>query len=165
MNPVLIDHEWLAATLPEGFESIPHDELETLIGARSEDMWGVRDRERHMMFIVTWKDSNKLLAKLMSEKGYAKQMNNRFATRCIKRSADMSDYRCGGFFARDVTGATAQAQGFRFSYTVQAVEQGGEVLIFKHGVRCYALMYYTRLDVAEQNRSVYDAFLSTLEVR
>lgn len=165
MNPVLVDHEWLAATLPDGFETIPHEELEALLGVRSDCIWGVRDTERHIMMNITWKDSNKLLTKLMSEKSFAKQMNERYGKRCIKRSADMGNYRCGGFYERDVTGASARAQGFRFSYTVQGIEQGGEVLIFKRGVRCYALTYYTRLEVAEQNRSVYDVFLSSLEVR
>jgi hypothetical protein len=64
-----------------------------------------------------------------------------------------------------VRGASAQAQGFGFCYTVEGVSQEGEVLVFKRGIRCYTLCYYTRSEVAEANRPTYEDILESLEVR
>ncbi len=160
MTSVLIDGEWLAVALPEGFEVIEHQELETLMDLKYKYMWGVRHTERHMLLRVTWKDSNKLITKLVSERSFAKQIDKKYA-----RCRPGSGYRSEGIFERSVTGADAPAQGFRFSYTVEGVGQCGEVLVFKRGIRCYTLVYYTRSEVAEQNQPTYEGIIASLELR
>ena len=160
MEPVLVDNEWLAVMLPEGFEPIPHDELETLLGIRYDCLWGMRDTTRHMMMSVTWKDSNKLITRLVSEKAFAKQVDETFAKRYRKGS-----YCCESCFSCTIAGASAPAQGFRFSCTIQDVAHNGEVLVFKRGIRCYTLSYYTRSQFAAANRPVYEEIVASLEVR
>ena len=164
MEPVLIDSEWLAATLPDGFDRIPHDELEAIMNMQYDLMWGVHDKERHMLMCVTWKDSNKFLTKLVREKSFAKRIHERNSLVCMKRS-DTSNYRRNGLTEREVSGASALAHGFRFSYTLKGVDQEGEVLVFKRDIRCYTLLYYTRSEYAEQNRPVFEDILASLEVR
>ena len=160
MKPVLIDKEWLAVVPAEGFHPISHDQLETLMGLTYDCMWGMRDEARHVIVSVTWKDSNRLMTKLVSEKAFAKQVNETFAKRNCK-----DGYRCNGFIERTVAGASAPAQGFRFSSSVQGIAQEGEVLVFKRGIRCYTLTYYTRSAVADENRPIYEEMLASLEVR
>ena len=160
MNTVLIDNEYLAVTLPEGFDDIPHKELESLIGITYDCLWGVRDTDRHMLMYMTWKDSSKLLNKLASEKAIAKRADKHFA-----KCRPGSGYTSKDMPERAVTGSDAGAHGFHFSYTVQGVDQEGEVWVFKHGKRCYTMCYYTRSEVAEQNHPVIDGILSSLEVR
>lgn len=159
MERVLVDGEWLAVELPEGFEPIAHDELQALMGISYDCMWGARDTGRHMLLSVTWKDSGMLATKLASEKELAKRVDKTFA-----RSYRKGGYRSDGFFQREVPGASAQAQGFRFSYAVEGVAQEGEVLVFKRGARCYTLSYYTRSAAAQDNRPVYGGIVESLEV-
>ena len=159
MDHALVDNEWLAVELPEGFDPIAHDELETLMGISYDCMWGVRDTVRHMIICVTWKDSNKLVTRLVSEKDFAKQVNKTFVKRYRK-----SGYRCDGFFQRAVSDASTPAYGFRFSNTVEGVAQEGELLVFKRGIRCYMLYYYTRSAVARENHLVYEAIVESLEL-
>ena len=159
-KPELADGERLAITPPQGFELVEHAELETLVGITYDCLWGMRDFGRHMFITVTWKDSNKLLIKLASEKMLAKRVDETFAKRYRK-----GDYRCNGYFERAIAGADAQARGFRFSHRDEGIDQQGEVLVFKRGIRCYTLSYYTRSDVAAENRAVYDEIIASLQVR
>ena len=160
MNTVLIDNEWLAVMLPKGFAPIDHQELEMLIGAKYSRMWGVRDTKRHMMLHVTWKDSSKLVSRFVSERSLAVRVDKKFA-----RCRPGSGYRNDGFFERSVAGADAPAQGFRFSYTVEDTEQEGEIMVFKYGIRCYTLNYYTRSQRAEPNRAVYESIVASLKLQ
>ena len=160
MTSVLIDGELLAVVLPEGFEPIPHAELESLVGFKYDRMWGVRDTERHMLLNVTWKDSSKLLLKIASERMLANRADEGFARRHRK-----DGYRCDGRFSRTIAGADATAHGFRFSYTIGDIGQEGEVFVFKRGKRCYTLCYYTRPEVAAENHPVYEEVVESLEVR
>ena len=160
METILVDGEWLAITVPEGFTVVPHDELELLMGIKYDRMWGMRDAERHMVLSVTWKDTGKLLTKLASEKYLAKRADETSARRYRKRG-----YRSGGFFARTIAGANAQAQGLRYSYEAEGIVHEGEALVFKRGTRCYTLSYNTRSALADENRLVYEAILESLNVR
>ena len=159
-EPLFVDDERLAITPPEGFEPVEHAELETLVGITYDCLWGMRDFGRHMFITVTWKDSGKLLTKLASEKTLAKRVDETFAKRYRK-----GGYRCNGYFERAICGADAQAHGFRFSHRDEGVDQQGEVLVFKRGIRCYTLSYYTRSDLAAENRAVYDEIIASLQVR
>ena len=160
MGTVRIDQEYLAVTLPEGFEVIEHKELERLMDISYDCLWGVRDTGRHMMITVTWKDSSKLLTKLVNERGRAKQIDKNYA-RCRNGEA----YRSDGIKERAVTGADAPASGFHFAYRVEDVDQEGEVWVFKRGIRCYTLVIYTRSEVAADNAAVLEDILASLTVQ
>lgn len=160
MGTVRIDQEYLAVTLPEGFEDIEHNELERLMDISYDCLWGVRDTGRHMMITVTWKDSSKLLTKLVNERGRAKQIDKNYA-RCRNGEA----YRSDGIKERVVTGADAPASGFHFAYRVEDVDQEGEVWVFKRGIRCYTLVIYTRSEAAADNAAVLEDILASLTVQ
>ena len=160
METVLIDNEWLAVGLPKGLERVPHGELEAFMRFKYDLMWGVRDNARHMLVCVTWRDSNKLITKFVSEKFFVKQVDEAFSKRYRDR-----DYHCKGFLTRSVAGASGEAQGLRFSYTADGVVWEGEVLVFKRGIRCYTLCFYTQSSSAAESRATYEALLASLEVR
>lgn len=160
METILADGAWLAVAMPEGFATIPHDELESLMGFEYGSMWGMRDAERHMVLSVTWKDSGKLITKLSSEKSLAKRANETSAKRYRNRG-----YRFDGYFDRAVSGASAQAQGLRYSYEAEGIAHDGEALVFKRGARCYILSYNTHSALAAENRPVYEAILESLDVK
>ena len=160
MKSVLIDNEWLSADLPDGFEAVPHDELEAFMGFKYDRMWGVSDTAHDTLICVTWRDSNKLVMKLASEKFFAKQVDETFSKRYRKCS-----YHCDSFFSRTITGADNAAQGLRFSYAPDGVRHKGEVLVFKRGVRCYTFCYYVNAETAEDNRPTYEGILDSLAVK
>lgn len=122
MGSVLIDNEWLSASLPDGFEAVPHNELEAFMGFKYDRMWGVRDTAHDALICVTWRDSNKLVMRLASEKFFAKQVDETFSTR-YRRCA----YHRDSFFSRAITGADNAAQGLCFSYAPDGVRHKGEV--------------------------------------
>jgi len=159
MESILIDSEWLAAELPDGFERIPHKELETMMGFSYNLMWGSRDTQRHMILCVSWKDSNKVLTKLVREKSYIKQVHNTYKLRFRKLG-----YRRDEFFACTIDGADHEAQGLRFAYTIEGIPHRGETITFKRGIRCYTLQYLTRTETADANRPTYEAILDSLKV-
>lgn len=162
MTSVLVDNEWLAMEMPEGFELVPHDELEKLMGFKYDCLWGMRDKARHMLISITWKDANKYLGKLASEKFLANRIDETFTKRYHKKD----DYRCDGHFERAVAGSDVGARGISFSYLIEGVPHAGEALVFKRGGRrSYTLIYYTSAAAAAENRSVYEEVLDSLEVR
>jgi len=160
MEPTLVDGAWLGVTLPEGFVRVAHAELESLMGAEHACMWGVRDTQRKALICVTWKDSNKLLTKLVSEKSFAKQVDESFAKRYRRQG-----YRCEGYFVREVAGADNPAQGFSFAYVAEGVAHCGEVLVFKRGIRCYTLRYLANAAAAEANQPIIRCIVDSLNVK
>ncbi len=160
MSTVLMDNEWLSVTLPDGFEEIPHTELEAFVGFKYDLLQGVRDTDRHMMLAVTWKDSGKVLSKLGSAKLVAEQVE-----KTNKKRYGKNGYKQGERFEHDVAGASGKAHGFRFTLTADGVPQDGEYTVFKRGGRCYTLMYWTWSSVADANRATYEAIVDSLEVR
>ena len=160
METVLVDNEWLEAEQPDDFERVPHGELEAFMRFKYDLMWGVRDEAQRMLVCITWKDSNKILSKLVSEKVFAKRVDETFSVRYRDRN-----YHCNGFISRSVAGASGDAQGLRFSYEVDGVAWEGEVLVFKRGIRCYTLCYFTQTGSAGDSRRAYEAILASLKVR
>lgn len=160
MKSVLIDNEWLSADLPDGFETVPHNELEAFMGFKYDRMWGVRDNAHDALICVTWRDSNKLVMKLASEKFFAKQVDETFSKRYRK-----CGYHCDSFFSTTITGADNAAQGLRFSYAPDGVNHKGEVLVFKRGVRCYTFCYYVNAERAGDYRPTYEGILDSFEVK
>ena len=163
MNTFTVDDAWLTVDLPEGFGPLPQDELEAFMGLSYECMWGARDPERHMMVAVTWKDSNDIITKLVSEKSLAKRVDKAYAAR--RRAYG---YHNDGFFTREIPGASARAHGFGYSSTPNGTPQKGEVLVFKRGSRCYTLIFQTttqtRAETAETDRSIHEGIIASLRV-
>ena len=159
MGSVLVDNEWLELVVPDGFQPIDHDDLMAIMGLDYDCMWGLRNDERHIVAAFTWKDSNKLLSKLVSEKSVAGQVDESFARRYRK-----NDYRAGVHFERSVAGASGQAHGFSFTYSVQGIAHSGEILVFKRGIRCYTLYYYTQTGLVKDNRPIYEAIVDSFRV-
>ena len=160
MKTVLVDNEWLALDLPDDLERVPHEELEAFMRFKYDSMLGVRDEAHRMLICITWKDSNKILTKLVREKSYAKKVDEAFSVRYRDRN-----YHCNGFLSRTVAGASGEAHGLCFSYEVEGIAWEGEVLVFKRDIRCYTLCYYTQSSAAGESRRAYEAILASLEVR
>ena len=158
MESVSIDNDSLAVDLPEGFYVVSLEHVQYLYGIDYVCMWGTRDDERHMVVNCIWKDSGNLITKLMSEKSLAKNAEKTLAKRYTNYQ-----YACKGFFETTVAGTAAR--GFRYFYECDGVGQDCEAIVFKHGKRCYTLYYYTRPELADENRPVYEEILASLTLK
>ena len=77
---------------------------------------GIRDEAHRMLICVTWKDSNRFLAKFVREKTYAKKIDESVSVHYRDRN-----HHCNGFLSHHVAGANGETHGLRFSYEVDSV--------------------------------------------
>lgn len=145
----------LEVTCPDGFEIMGLDEVEKLYGIEYPDMWGMRDEDRHVIFTIVWKNSNKLLAKIVSAKTVVEQNEQK-----LRKTLKTNEYHCDEFFKTQVAGT--EAQGLRYSYTLEERSMIGEIIVVKNDITCYTIYYYSRVENAEQNRAVYEDILASL---
>ena len=155
MENTNIDGGKLFIALPGGFAILTPAELQALYGMDYDGMWGARDEARHMLVTVIWKDSGGLATKLADEKSLAKRVE-----KALSKTYRRLGYRCDGLLETRIAGR--EAHGFRYSYQPEGISQSCEVVVFKDGKRCYTLYYYTRLEVALENRPIYDSLLASL---
>ena len=148
-------HGELGFTYPDSFSAMSPEQLKQAYGMDYADMWGMRDEENHVVFTVIWKDSHEFLHKLASSASLAKR-----AEKALSKSFRKQGYACSGFFTREVAGQ--EATGFGYSYEIQGITQSCETIVVQHGKCCYTLYYYTRSELAEANRAMYDALLASL---
>lgn len=156
MESVLINNK-LQLAQPEGFRVMDHDELVQAYQTDYDSMWGMRDEERHIIFAVIWKVTNKVLGALAGSKTVAEQ-----AEKALRKSYKDMDYRCDDRYKITVAGKTAH--GFRYSYTNQGQDQAAETFVVQDGASCYTFYYYTRAELAEENRSVFDEILASIKL-
>ena len=145
--------------MPDGFSEVAHSEPETLLKIKYDCMWGMRDKERHMMVNVSWKDSNKFLTKLVSEKSFAKQVDENYGRRYRK-----SGYRNYGFFECGIPGADTKAEGFDFSCVADGQPLEGEVVVFRQGIRTYTMTYTVYAENAVENKPIYELIRNSLTI-
>lgn len=153
MNEIINDE--LSIAIPEGFRHMSTEELRRIYTTEIETIRGFWDEERHVIVIVTWNVSNKVIARIASVKDIAKRVE-KAQSRALKGNA----YRKDGFF--DTTVAGEKARGVRFGYTVQGIGQDAEAVVFIHGASCYTLYYYCRSDDAQRLSPLHDDLLSSL---
>ena len=145
----------LSITVPEGFRDMSIDELQRLYTADIQTICGFWDEERHVIVVVTWNESNKLLAKIASVKDIAKRVE-----KAQSRALKGAGYRKDGFF--DTTIAGMAARGLRFGYTAQGIAQNAEAIVFIHDACCYTLYFYSRTENAAQDAVLQDEILTSL---
>lgn len=145
----------LMVDCPAGFKRMSIDELQKAYSLDYPNLWGIRDEERHIILTVLWKESNRLLSMLVSNKDLAKR-----AERALGKTYRAAGYKCRGFFSTAVAGQAAE--GFHYDFEVDGVAQQGEVIVFKRDACCYTLYYYTRPELALANRAIHDEILASM---
>ena len=146
-------HDELSLSFPDSFEVMGDDELREGYLDDNPNRWGIWDRQRHVIIVVYWHDSNALLARMVSTKGLAER-----AERLMAKSYAGHGFQLGGFFEMEVAGH--EARGFSYRYDLRGVGQSAETVVLKHGKCCYTLYYYAR---EGGKPSDHEAFENVLE--
>ncbi|MDO4806625.1 MAG: hypothetical protein Q4A07_05190 [Coriobacteriales bacterium] len=157
MSKVFVDDGRLSIELPDGFELMSSDLLQSIYGMEYMQMWGARDEGRHVAVTIIWKDSNALVSKLASQKALAKRVE-----KALAKAYRHKGYRVGNLFETNV--AQRDTHGFAYACQIEGIPHECEVLVFKDGGRCYTLYYYAREECAQKNRSVYESMLASLSL-
>ena len=110
--------------------------------------------------ILNGEITDEVLAAVQAELDSMDKTNAKRAEKALSKSFRKQGYACSGFFTREVAGQ--EATGFGYSYEIQGITQSCETIVVQHGKCCYTLYYYTRAELAEANRAMYDALLASL---
>ena len=145
----------LEFVMPEGFRLMDHEELVQAYELDYPCMWGMRDEERHVVLSVFWKVNNKLLAKLATPKLVADSRQNTLR-RILKGREPHFDEK----FTCEIAGQ--KAQGLRYGYVNKGNSYTCEYVVVMNGRACYTIDYYSRSDLAEANRPIYEEVISSM---
>ena len=155
MANVYIDDGRLSIELPDGFAVMTLEQVQALYGMNHKEMWGARNESCKMVVTVIWKDLGGLAAKLSDNESFAKHIE-----KTLSRWYRASEYNFGGFFETTVAGK--DAYGLRHTHVPEGIPQESEIVTFRNGKRRYTLYYYTRPEVAQENRTMYEAMVASL---
>lgn len=145
----------LSISLPAGFDKMSSDDFRRSFGEVVDSPCGFWDKERHVIFVITWNRSNKFVRRLTTTKTIAKQAEKRLA-----KANKHQDFHSDGLFAVQVAGE--KAHGVRYDYTAGTIPHNAETIVFFHDACCYTLYYYTREEGARENQAIHDTVLSSL---
>ena len=144
--------------VPEGFHTMSAEELRQAYREDKPNCWGMWDQERHVMVTVMWNEYSRLVMMLADTKAICRK-NEQMAA---KGYADHG-YKCDGFFSVNVDGE--KAEGYRFSYCVDGVEQSAETILFKLEKTIFTVTCGGRNENRETDREIFDRIIAgiTLE--
>ena len=148
-------HDELQVRAPATFVAMTPDELRKTFNDDNPHRWGARDVRHHRMFVVTWQDSNALVARFVSTNALVKRVEKLSA-----KGYAGHEYQRGDFFKRTVCGL--EAEGFDFTYQLQGVTQHMQNIVFKHGKTCYTLYWLERTGAGRAGEKALESILDTL---
>lgn len=154
-------HDELVVSCPEGFAVMGADEMKHAFLDDNPHRWGLWDKERHLMFVVTWHVSNAAIARLATPTSLAKR-----AGKIAAKTYRGRNYRqLGDYYKTQLCGL--DAAGFRYEFELQdseqqTVVQQGETVIFKNGACCYTLYWYERKGTCPEAEQVRNDIFGSL---
>jgi len=148
-------HDDLRVTTPATFVEMSPGELSQVFLDNNPDRWGARDVRNHLMFVISWQDSNKLLAKLVSTNALIRRVE-----KLASKGYRDYGYQLDDFFTRDLCGL--EAEGYRFSYELQGIPQKAQNIVFKHGRTCYTLYWVERKGAGKHAERARELILDSL---
>ena len=144
-------------TTPATFVEMSDDEMKQAFNDNNSHRWGARDVRHHRMFVITWQDSNALLAKLVSTKALIKRIE-----KISSKGYAGHDYQAGSFFQKSVCGL--EAEGYEFTYKVQGIPQHMQNIVFKHGKTCYTIYWVDRPGPGKASDKALESILDSMEL-
>lgn len=156
MNHTLINNH-LHISFPDDFQFLTRDELQELYRSDNKDMWGIRDKAHKILLTVFHHKSSGFMVKVFGNPKEIAEQNER------KLAAFYRDYgyEQKEFFSSQIDGK--DAYGFRYDYTVQGVTQSCESVVTFYKDTCYTFYYYTRPDLWEDNKPIYEEILKSVQ--
>lgn len=154
MKTAIVNND-LTLSYPDGFREMKNDELIRHFSS-AEDRWGIRDPKLHQI-ISAYKTGSKLFFVMKNVKTFAENA-------CEALACSLDGYRMTGSFSTRVCGK--KARGFSFEYTADSeVAQSGELVVFRHGMRFYALYYIVRTRDYSRLRYMFENCVNSIKAK
>lgn len=142
--------------VPDSFEPMSSEELQKLSQSGGDPYrWGFRDREKHIMFVIIWKQVPAILGWLADLKAIAKR-NEQLTSKAYQGH----DYRLLGF--ESMQAGAAKAEGYRFSYSVEGIRQNVTNALIKKGKIFYSFLWIGREENAAADRDLFREVMESL---
>ena len=135
--------------IPDGFYVMSAEELRQAYQSEDPNRWGMRDKERHIIVTVMWKAYSVLPGLFLSDLKAVCKKNEHLSSKGYAGHG----YRCDGFFSLSVDGQPAE--GYRFSYRVEDVEQSAETILIRQGRTIYSVTFAGRTENKEADQEVF----------
>ena len=156
MNQAVINGE-LNVSWPDGFQELSREDLKKLYLDDNPDRWGIRNESKHCVFSVFYHKANPLLSILASDvKEIAEATEKK-----LRAGYRGHDYRLEGFHSRRIAGLPAE--GFRYTYVLNRIEESCETYIMKKGRVTYTVYWYTRKEREAGNQPLLEDLLNSLK--
>ena len=140
--------------VPDGFYVMSAEELRQVYQSDDPNRWGIWDKERHIMMTVIWKAYSGLAGLFLSDLKAVCKKNEQLSSKGYAGHG----YRCDGFFSLSVDGQPAE--GYRFSYRVEDVEQSAETILFRHGKTIYSVTFVGRAENKAADQDVFAGIIA-----
>ena len=143
--------------IPDGFEVLTEEDLRGMYkNAGDPFMWGVRDKENHVIITAIWKQYPALLAWTLDLKAIVKK--NEQMTGKLHAA---HGYRFLEFFSMQA--GEEKAEGYRFAYVSEGITNVSNIFLIKDGRTIYAFICAGREENMDANREMFSRIMSTLE--
>ena len=155
MINVRINNE-LNLTYPDSFQEMGPEEL-TKYFSTPDNRWGAYDADQHIILSVSWTKAG-----FFSFLSDAESMMIGIESR-MRRSL-LNYQRVGAFPIKLI--AKKKAYGIRFEYRVndKKLVQVGDLIVFKHKGKLYAIHYITRKSNAASSRPAFEEVLKSITI-
>ncbi len=144
-----------AMPVPDGFHVMSEEELTKLFMKPDPDRWGIWDQERHIMLTLEWKKYSPLALKMTNVKNIAAR-NEQLMRKALKKYS----YQPEGAFSGRIAGL--EAEGYRYLYQVQGIEQTAECLLFAERSLVYRMTCVGRVENRAANRAFFESIVDSV---
>lgn len=153
MNSVKINNE-INLTYPDGFREMGEEELSKYFGS-AQNRWGAHDDENHVVLSVNW-SKKKLLSFLADAESALIAAEGRLRRNLVNYQR-VTSYKTK-------IGKKKKAHGIRFEYraNTSVMLQVGDLVMFKHKKKVYALYYICRKTKAAASLPAFEEVLKSI---
>ena len=141
MRSEVVNNE-VTVRFPDSYEIMSSEELQKAYGSVTGDLWGIWDKEAHVIVTLLWQKYNGLLLAMADMKAMARK-NESMAADLYRNN----NYVNKGFFSEDVDGKSGE--GYWFEYDVAGIRQQGASVLFKNRNTVYSLSVFARAENQE----------------
>lgn len=146
----------ISLEIPDSFQLMSSEELRDMSKNGGDPYrWGVRDRENHVLITVMWKEYSVILAWLADLKAIAKK-NEQMTGKAYGKH----EYRLLGFDS--LKAGETKADGYRFSYSVEGIQQIVTNYLIKNGKTVYAFMCVGREENMATDLAMFRSVMESL---
>ena len=147
-------NEEISLEAADGFKVMTDEEISAVSSGDASKRWGLWDKERHVMILADWKKYNGLLLGLTNISKIAARNEE-----LNRKLYGNYGYKPEGTIKRAIDGQ--EAEGYRFSYTVEGTEQSASCLLVRYKKTVYRFIVNGRTENRERDEEILKHVLNT----